>query len=184
MKIVSINKCLIAVALVSFSLVGSLCADDKISLKDHAKVLTTEVFDLNSDGDIVGRTVTTDTTIALRSKVVEVHGVDSNGLEYVASRKTETYDSLRPGAQPNKIIVEKALEPGDELIVTAVTTIVKNGAGTITTCQGLDKKTGELVISKRVVTGVDDEGRFVTTIESRSKDGSLNVIKTTVKSSD
>ena len=146
--------------------------------------MTTEVFDLNSDGDIVGRTVTTDTTIALRSKVVEVHGVDSNGLEYVASRKTETYDSLKSGAQPKKIVVEKALEPGDKLIVTAVTTIVKNGSNMVTTYQGIDKRTGELVISKRVMNGVDDEGRFVTTIESRGKDGSLNVIKTTVKSSD
>lgn len=160
------------------SIAQELCAEENNVLKDFSKTTTTQTFNLNTDGDITGRTVVEETSVVMKVKETNVYNVDSNGLEYVSSRTTETCD--HGGAV--KTVVEESDGVGGDLYVTAITTVERNGSTVATTYQTIDSKLGVLVVSRRVTTGIDDQGRSVTTTEERDEYGKLKVIKTVITS--
>jgi hypothetical protein len=149
---------------------------------EYLKTAVTETVDRDIEGDVTGRTVVTDTKIEVRRKVTESSRVDSNGVERVVSRKTESYDSVATRAIPIETVIE-SIDPSNGLLVaTAVTTVTKNPSGQVTTYEARDPKRRSLHITKRITSILNEQGDRVVTIEVPDRNGRLVVTKTTTQS--
>lgn len=150
---------------------------------EYAQTSVTETTERNTNGEITGRTVVTDTRVAVRQKTTEICHVDTNGVESLTSRKTETFDSLAPGSAPIEIVIEERLDQKDEaLAVTSVITRRKTGTSSVTTYEERDSEQGRLVIAKRVTSEVDRLGQRIVTTETLDEHGDLVVTKRTTLS--
>ncbi len=156
------------------------CAQNDDWANEYIKTTVTETVDRGVDGGIKGRTVVTDTKIEVRRRVTEVTRVDSNGIERVVSRKTDSYDSLSTRAVPIETVIEAPKTASGPLVVTSVTTILKKGRAQVTTYEKRDPKRGRLTITKRITSTVNDRGERVVTTETPNKHGLLVVTKKTV----
>ena len=158
------------------------CAENEDWANKYLKTTVTESIDRSVGGDVTGRTVVTDTRIEVRRKVTEVTRVDSNGIERVVSRKTDSYDSLSTRAIPIETVIEKPRTRGGPLVAMSVTTILKRGKTQVATYETRDPGRGTLVISKRITTTINDRGEKVTTLETPNQHGILVVTRKTVLS--
>lgn len=152
---------------------------------EYTRTSIAETIERDTDGNITGRTVVTDTRVAVRQKITEVRKADTNGVEHLVSRKTDTYDSFDPRALPVEIVIEKQSDTEDKsLVITSVTTVVMAGFDKITTYETRDPGRNTLVISKRVTSGINKLGQKVITIETPDEYGNLVVTKTTTYSTE
>lgn len=163
-------------------LFSSLGAENVDWTTEYLKTAVTETVDRNLDGDLTGRTVVTDTKIEVRRRVTETTRVDSNGIERVASRKTESYDSVASRAVPIETVVESFETSSGLLVVKSVVTVTKTRNGQVTTYETRDPKRRRLAVSKRVTSKINDLGHRIATTEVPDGNGNLVVVKTTTQS--
>jgi len=157
-------------------------AGDSDWLSEYVKTTTTETVDRDTEGGVTGRTVVTDTTVEMRRKVTEVVRVDTNGIDHIVSRRTDSYDSLSARAVPIRSVIEEPETEGGHLVTTSATTVTRLPNGQITTYEERDSDLARLAITKRVTSLVNKHGEKVVTTEVPDKYGNLVVTKTTITS--
>lgn len=151
------------------ALAGSVTAQDPSNIgKGITK--TSRLIERDEDGFIKSIVYTEEHKLNVQQKVVEVHSETEQG-EFVPVKRTTTRKDSEWGTMQ---IVEEPLTNGSDLSISYISTYVKDGkGGYVKTTHRFNEELNSLVIEKREIRMVTDDGDIVTTVEKRDEMGSL-----------
>jgi hypothetical protein len=169
MKSEIITKTLLVAFLLSQTVVTTVSAGEEEDwMKKHAVTKTTETQDHDDNGDVKAVNTIKVTSINITQTCTETKTKDKTGNLVLASRVTDTVDTLGGRAT----IVESLLPGYSDLITTSITTVQKIPNGTITTVQSRGAN-GVMQIVNRTTATIHPDGSITTTVEGLDKRGRL-----------